>query len=283
MRDIHEIRRRIRAVEQTRKITNATYLISSSRVKRVLPGMDYNKLYLEHLEAAMSNILASSDDFDHPYLRARGMERNTYIVISGDKGMVGSYNSDILKFALPYLKCDGMHYLMTVGVTAERFFLKNGIQPDVKMAGPSHEITLEYARHMTQDIFRLYDLMVIDEVYVIYTQFINSVRSKPCIRRLLPLDTGMANVLEHRHDMVFHPSAHELLDMLVPQYTLGILYGALMNAYASEHCARINAMQSATNNADDIMKDLKLQYNIARQSAITQELTEITAATLALE
>lgn len=281
MRSMNEIRHHIRAVEQTRKITNAMNLISSVRIKKIMPQVEYNRRYLIHVQSAMNHVLASSEDFDHIYLRDRGDKHTTYIVIAGDKGMVGSYNSDILKYAMTHMDLTKDHHLITLGIEASRFFMKQGIQPDREIAGASQDPSLIYARHLQQDIFRMYDEHKTDRVYVIYMSFINSVRYEPKIIRLLPVVTDDIQGTNPDVGMVFHPTAEDVFHYLVPQYAIGILYGALMQAYASEHCARMNSMDNATRNADELLKGLRTSYNIARQAAITQEITEITGAALA--
>ncbi len=281
MRDMLEIRRRIRAVEQTRKITNAMYLISSAKVKKLVTHMAYNKLYVDNMHSAMQDTLRALEDINHPYLRDRGDKRKAYIVIAGEKGMAGAYNADVLKFALPHVKTGD--YLITVGQNAGQFFKKQGVFPDVQIRESAQEPIIREPRHIIQDVFRLYDEDLVDQVYVIYTKFISTVKSFPCMERLLPLATVPATQNTYQQEMLYHPSPREMFHLMVPQYTVGILYGALMQAYAAEHCARMNAMQSATRNADEMLKKFKVQYNLARQAAITQEINEITSAAQALQ
>ncbi len=283
MTNMNEIRHHIHAVEQTRKITGAMHLISSARIKKILPHMDYNREYLERIESSMRHVLASSDSFDHKYLRERKGHHATFIVVAGDKGMVGAYNADVLKFAMTCIQQYPEHHLITMGIMAERFFKAHGMEPNQSIIGASQDPSLYYARHLMQDIFRMYNAHETDRVYLIFMSYTNSVRWVPRVIRLLPIRTRAAAHFHEDRDpgMIYHPSPEEVFQLLVPQYTLGILYGALMQAYASEHCARMNAMQSATRNADEILAKLKSAFNIARQSAITQEITEITGAAMA--
>ncbi len=285
MTGMNEIRHHIKAVEQTRKITGAMHLIASARIQRIMPQMDYNSRYLLRLLDSMRHILASSDDFDHPYLHDRGDKRRLFIVMAGDKGMVGSFNSDILKFALEKVLAAPERYLITVGIEAVRFFQKHGIEPDKQVIGASQDPSLFYARHMMQDVFKLYDARQIDSAYMIHMRYYNSVSYAPKMRRLLPVDTtliDMDNIAQYKDvGMIYHPSPDESFRLLAPQFTLGQIHAALMQSYCSEHCARMNAMQSATKNADEILDRLKSAYNIARQAQITQEITEITSAAMA--
>lgn len=281
MQNINEIRHHIRAVQQTRKLTNAMHLVSSARMRRIMPAVEHNRLYQSHLESTMNDILESSETYDLPYLRDRGDVRKTYIVIAGDKGMVGSYNNDVLKFAQPYIE-DGDHSsLITLGMMASRFFSRLGHQPDIEIYGASQDPSLENTRHITQDIFRLYDSRDIDQVYIIYTEFVNTAKWYPCVRRLLPLDVTRFNDIQKKEAMIYHPSPEQVFRRLTPQYILSSIYDALMKSYASELCARMSSMQESTRNADGLIKKLTIRYNMARQAAITQEITEIMGSAMA--
>lgn len=282
MQNINEIRHHIRAVQQTRKLTNAMHLISSARIRRIMPAVEYNQDYQAHIESAMNDILESSETYDLPYLRDRGEAHKTYIVIAGDKGMVGSYNNDVLKFAQPYVESSDTSGLITLGIMASCFFSRLGHQPDIEIYGASQDPSLENARHMTQDIFRLYDSRSIDQVYIIYTEFVSTAKWYPCIRRLLPLDITRFKNIQKKEEMLYHPSAEQVFRRLMPQYILSSIYDALMKSYASELCARMNSMQESTRNADELLKKLTTRYNMARQAAITQEITEIMGSAMSV-
>ena len=287
MQNINEIRQHIRAIEQTRKITNAMHLVSSARMKKVMPQLDYNRMYFARVQNAMQEILAASDNDvteSHPYLADRGSSHITYIVVSGDKGMAGAYNENILNFAWDKMQGCQERHLITVGVTASMFFKSKGVIPDIEVMGASQDPSLVNARHLSRDLFNFYDMGLTDRVYVIYTAFFGTARYFPRIRQLLPIELSSypPAPVRHEHEMIYHPSPKEVFDLLAPQYTIGILFGALVQAYASEHCSRMNAMQSATQNADEMLRKLKTQYNISRQASITQEITEIAGAAQAL-
>ncbi|MEZ4358119.1 MAG: ATP synthase F1 subunit gamma [Eubacteriales bacterium] len=280
MQNANEIRSHINAVAQTRKITNAMQLVASSRMKRVLQQIGYNQKYLSRVRSTMKHILQSSKDVTHQYLKSRG-DKRTYIVISGDKGMAGAYNANILSFSWKEMSKHPGSALISVGTMASNFFRERGIDPDIELIGITQNPTLYSAREIAFDILDFYDGKLTDEVYIIFTPYGVS-QNSPIMYRLLPI--LLSDYVEkeedavHAEDIIYIPSSRELFDLLVPQYLIGVVFGSLVHAYASEQFARMNAMQSATRNADEILKKLKMQYNLARQTAITQEITEITGA-----
>lgn len=282
MQNTHEIKRHIDAVRQTRKITGAMELISSARLKKILKHMEYNGVYLSRVQSAMKDILTSPHPVEHPYLKTGTGKKRLYIVIAGDKGMVGSYNSAILHFAYDEIqKCRESCMLFTIGIVAGDFFRSKGLPPDFEMPGLSQNPSLYNARQLMETVVDLYDRHEARSVYVIYTNFSKGSSAKPSLRRVLPIrisDYTDIQLNEPEHEIVYSPSANEVFERLVPQYLVGILFSALIQSYASEHFARRNAMHQATENADELIKQLQLQYNTARQTAITQEIAEISGA-----
>ena len=197
-----------------------------------------------------------------------------------------SYNAKVLEFALQYLQPqEEGGGLVTLGHTADAFFEARGITPDVSYSGVVQDPTLDRARGMLYDVLRMYESGLADEILVIYTSFYGETKNQPVMRRLLPIklaDYGDVKQAQELSEILYEPSAQVVFDMLVPQYVLGILFGVLVQAYASEHYARMTAMQRATQNADEMLEQLTVRYHMARQSAITSEIAEITGAALAL-
>jgi F-type H+-transporting ATPase subunit gamma len=282
MQKANEIRHRISADEEIRKITNAMYLVSTSRLRKVLQHIEYNNTVFRRIQTAMKDLLEHTDNVTHPYLTKRSGNRCTYVVIAGDKGLAGSYNSDILNLAMSYMEEHGKERsLISVGLVAGEFFRAHGMHPDVEVLGTIQDPTLSNARKITFDILEMYDKNLTDEVHVIYTSFFGETKNKPVARRLLPLMISDYDDIEdspHAETLTYEPSANEVFSHLVPQYLIGILFGAIVQSYAGEHYARMNAMQSATKNADEMLRMLKMQYNMARQTAITEEIIEISGA-----
>ena len=280
MASVNEIRQRIDAVEQTRKITGAMELVSSTRMRRVMSHIEYNREYFSHIRRTMREILTNSDEISHPYLEGRPEGRRTYIVISGDKGLCGAYNANVLALADSELESHPGSSLITIGNTAELHYRRKGIIPDITMYGIVQDPTMRAARRISREIMMLFDQNLTDDIHVIFTSFYGESKNKPTEFRLLP-------VMLHDYDdvtdaeldeVVYEPSAEDVFEQLIPQYMMGLIFGVMVQAYAAEHYSRMNAMHSSTQNAGDMLKSLTTQYNMARQSAITNELSEITGA-----
>ena len=281
MPGINEIRRHISAVEQTRKITGAMEMVSSNRMKQVMGHIDQNRLYFANIRRMMKEILTSSQDVSHPYFTGRPRDHNTFIVMSGDKGLCGSHNSAILSYAHMRLKETPGSALVTLGHTADDYFYSHGIVPDINLLGIVQDPTLSKAREVARELTYLYAEELTDGVNIIYTSFYGESKGKPVEFRLFPIklhDYDDVSDAEEMHEMMYHPSAQAMLDYLIPQYAIGLVFGVMVQAYASEHFARMNAMRSATTNARDMIGRLNTQFNLARQSTITNEIAEITGA-----
>lgn len=285
MQNISEIRHHINAVAETRKITGAMQMVASSRMKKVMPHIEYNQKYSVRLQSTMKEILQSSQEIVHPYLQNRSGGRRTYVVVAGDKGMAGAYNTNLLQFAYAEISAHPGSYLITLGLKTHQFFRRKGIVPDLEIESYAQDPSLANARALSYHMMALFDEQRTDEIYIIYTMFSGPVKNTPVIQHLLPLlltDYDQFQTSAPERDVLYLPSPQEAFDFLVPQYIVSRIFAALVQAYASEHFARMNAMQSANRNADELLKRLKLQYNMARQAAITQEISEISGAVEAL-
>lgn len=277
-----EIRHHIAAVEQTKKITGAMEMVSSTRMKRVMSHIEQNRRYFDNVQRMMKEVLVTAQDVSHSYLCEVPEDGHcTFIVISGDKGLCGSYNHNVLQLALDSINEKPKHSIITIGNTAEEFFRSRSMAPDVTLLGIAQDPALTRARMLVRDIMNIYDSGETDEVRIVYTSFYGETKNKPVVRRLLPIrldDYSSISGAEKLSEIMYHPSPQKVFDLLIPQYILGILFGVMVQAYASEHFARMNAMHSATTNAQDMLKSLRTKYNIARQAAITNEIAEITGA-----
>ena len=280
MQKTNEIRHHIAAIEQTRKITGAMEMISSNRMRQVMSHIEHNRRYLTYIRRTMKELLTSSQDVSHPFFKTRLRGHCTYVVISGDKGLCGSYNSSVLNFALEKIKAHPGSGLVTLGHTAESFFHSRGMTPDICLLGIVQDPTLNRARDVARDLTNLYESELTDELRIIFTSFYKT-KGVPVEIRFMPVmldDYKDIRDAEALQEIMYHPSPQIVLDMLIPQYVIGLTFDAMVQAYASEHYARMLAMHSATTNAEEMIDDLQTKYNLARQSAITNEIAEIAGA-----
>ena len=286
MSSVEEIRHHIRVVEDTSKLTRAMYLISSAKMKRALRMHDQNLQYFDEVRATIAFILQTTDFKNRParaenrYFCEHG-QKACYLVIAGDKGMCGGYNSDVLKLALQSMT-DGKHtitHVFTVGHKSREFFLRQGIDVDAHFMHISQNPTLYHARRVVASLIDLFISKQADEVYIVYTTMKKNGERQPVVQRLLPMlveDFEHVTPLETDvHRVSFMPSAVEVVRAMVPHYLIGIVYSALVQSYASENRARMSAMDNATRNANDMLAGLRIEMNHVRQNVITQEITEI--------
>ena len=269
MANIREIQSRINSVRDTMKITNAMYMISSG------------------LQGEISRILRHLPELRHRFFDQRAEipkdERKIgSIVITADKGLAGAYNHNIVKVEEEILSKPGIHKLFVVGELGRHYFAKRGVQIDTNFRYTVQKPTMHRARDISGSIIDQFLDGELDEVYVVYTRMENSVQADAEVMKLLPLERADFNVMKmplnmYREEIDLYPSAEHVMDRIVPNYVNGMIYGALVEAYASEHNARMMAMKSATDSAEGLIKELSIVYNRARQAAITQEITEVCA------
>ncbi len=290
MESISEIRHHIGAVEQTKKITNAMEKVSSAQMKKFAARIPYNTEYFQHMQSIMKDILMSSTDINHPYLVQHPGNRRTFLVIAGDKGMAGNYNSSILNSAYEAIKqCDDYH-LVTVGVIATAYFRKKGIEPDFEAVGVAQDPSIRNAVDLATPLMEYFDQNQTDEIwmhYTVYEEADGHVVNRAHKRRLLPLLLENFEHYQSETDLsnqpMYSPSGQKLFDQMVPQLIISQIFDGLVQSYAGEQFARMNAMKSATDNANELLEKLRLTLNMARQSQITQEIAEISSAALAQE
>ena len=290
MDNLNDISNRISAVEETRKITNAMKLVSSSRVKKILKSLEYNTLYYEKVTATMKDILAAvgNDSIDHPYFigHDKKIKSDAFLIFAGDKGLAGAYNHNLLDFAFENVKKEENPSIITIGNIAQEYFNKHRIPSSGYRLRFPLEQTLNNARRIETAIKDLFDREYVDEVYLIYTSFFGKSKNKPVKQLLLPIKRGQNLVIAEdakSNEIMYIPSAKQTFDLLIPQYIMAIIFDVLVQVYAGEQYARMNAMDASTQNADEILKKLKLQYNLARQASITNEIAEVAAASLMQE
>lgn len=283
MASITEIRTRMKSIEQTLKITNAMYLISSSKMKKAKKQLEDVEPYFEKVFSTIADILRHSPELDHPYFdhRVDSHPRKTgYIVITGDKGLAGAYNHNILKLAESHLYDTEAPSLFVVGQVGRHYFQQKKIKIDVEFMYTAQDPTMARARDMSDTMIDLFRRKQLDEVYILYTKMISPLAMEPKMLKLLPLDKDEVKAASpkkerYREILNYVPSVDAVLNNLVPGYVKGMIFGAMVESFCSEQSARMTAMDSSSENAREMIRELSLLYNRARQAAITQEITEI--------
>ena len=242
--------------------------------------------YFYNMQSAIARILRHIPDIQHPFFSVRHLipteERKiATIVVTGDKGMAGAYNHNITKMTEEFMaNTPGHHKLYVLGVVGRQYFSKKDVDMDGSFRYTVQKPTMHRARMISEEVIRGFLEREVDEVHIIYTQMQNAVVMEPVNMQLLPLKKTSFSPLEmpaevHQEEIEMFPSAEGVLDIMIPNYLTGVIYGCLVEAYASEHNARMTAMQSSTDSAKKMLQDLSIQYNRARQAAITQEITEV--------
>jgi F-type H+-transporting ATPase subunit gamma len=286
MANMGDIKHSIHSISETEQITRAMHLISTSKMRKAIAKFESNRIYYERVLSTIKDILLHTRDISHPYIGESDGKRAAYIVIAADKGLCGGYNHNVLELALRHMQENEERYILTVGQEARAFFDRRGYMVDVEFLHVSQNPSLYNARNITIDILELFENNIMDEVYIVYTHFISALKQEPIVQKLLPLSMsglrGVETEATYTAELNYHPSPKEVFDTLVPQYIIGFVYGCLVQSYASEQCARMTAMESATDNAEKMIDNLTKEYNRARQQAITKEISEIMGALEAL-
>jgi len=272
-----EIKNRIRSMESTKQITKAMEMVAASKLRRAQAQVLNSRPYFEILYSTINDIVDANRDFSSPYLTQRPVKKAAYVVIAGDRGLAGGYNSNILKLALSEMEGKDA-VVLPVGKKAVDFYKSRNLPLLTESYREAEDVSVSDCFSIAKTLCKAYRAGEIDEIHVAYTNFVSVLSQTPATLRLLPLlrqTTGREG--KASMDIVYEPDSVEVFDAIVPEYLGGILYGALCESRAAEQAARRTAMDSATQNADEMIADLSLKFNRARQAAITQEITEIVA------
>lgn len=299
MANAREIQGRIHSIQDTMKITKAMYMMSSIKLRKAKQNLENTEPYFESLQEQLSDIMLHYPDIEHLYFdnrpedRAETYKRTAYVIITGDRGLAGAYNHNILKESVKIIDADdGPHRLLVVGELGRHFFRSQGYELEEGFEYSANNPSIHRARVIAEWIVELYKEEQIDRVVCIFTQMINSVASEIRVEHILPLKTSQFVTQEYleqakadkiNHDWYrIYPSPKRALEKLVYNYVTGFMYGALVESSASEENARMMAMKSATDNAEAMLSELSIEYNRVRQAAITQEITEVIGGAKAL-
>ena len=272
-----EIKNRIRSMESTKQITKAMEMVAASKLRRAQAQISNSRPYFQIFYSAIQEILQANRDFQSPYLLERPVKKRLYIVIAGDRGLAGGYNSNILK--LVYAEMEQTEaVVLPIGKKAVDFFRARKIPALTEQYAEAADVDIGDCFSISKQLSSAYLAGEFDEIRVAYTTFVSVLTQNPATMRLLPLSRDeQTGEPVSRSRVIYEQDSESVFASIVPEYLGGILYGALCESRASEQAARRAAMDSATQNADDMIADLSLKFNRARQAAITQEITEIVA------
>lgn len=290
MKNINEINRNIDAVEQTRHITNAMYMLSVTAMRKGMTQIEWNRRYMRYVCGAVKDILEKSPEVRNAYITGTGeaKDRQTaFLVIASDKSLCGAYNQNIaavLRQQLQRVQSEGREAIVyTAGQKLAEILRSRNIRVYRNFDGASQVPSMHHAYAMAQESIDVFLREDVQDVYVIFTDYVSAAEQPVVCHRLLPLAVENFDALKLQlpdfAKMTYEPSVGAAYEKMVPEYLQGYIYGCLCNALVCENMARMNAMQSATHNADEMLKALDTAYNTARQQIITDELTEIAAAT----
>jgi F-type H+-transporting ATPase subunit gamma len=279
-----DIRRRIRSVQNTAQITKAMEMVAAAKLRRVQEAVQLSKPYLERLSEMLADIAPSVPYLKHPLLADRPVRRTGYLVITADRGLAGGYTSNVLRRALQEFrhKDRDTYVVFAVGRRGRDFFHRHGYPIAEEATGLPDAPTYPSISWLAQRVVQSYGREEFDELYLVYNEFINAVTQRPIVKKVLPL-SGIAARERPRVNFLFEPDEVAVMSALLPRFAEALVYQAVLDAKASEHGARMTAMGNATDNAKDVIHDLTLALNRARQAAITTQIAEVVGGAEALK
>ena len=272
-----EIKNRIRSMESTKQITKAMEMVAASKLRRAQAQVSNSRPYFEILSNTITSIIRSNRDFSSPYLKAREVKKVMCIVIAGDRGLAGGYNSNVLKMVQSEIQGkDAM--VLPIGKKAVEFFRARKVPALTESYAEAAELTVGDCFSISKMLSKAYLAGEFDEVHIAYTQFVSVISQVPSTKQLLPLVLAEdEEKAPYTSDIIYDPNNEEVFAAVVPEYLGGVVYGAVCESRASEQAARRTAMDAATSNAEEMIADLSLKFNRARQAAITNEIIDIVA------
>ena len=288
---LNDIKTKIASTKNTSQITNAMQMVSAAKLGRSEEAARNFQVYAQKVRKLLTDILHGngSGGSTNPMLISRPVKKTGYIVITSDRGLVGGYNASILKAVMELKEeyhPDGTGFeIICIGGMGADFFKARGIQPVYELRGLADQPSFDEVRKIISKTIEMYQNELFDELYVCYNHHVNTLTSQMRVEQMLPIVDLDPNEADEEYSLTFEleTSRDEILEQLLPQFAESMIYGAIIDAKTAENAAGMTAMQTATDNAKKVINDLTIQYNRARQAAITQEITEIVAGASALE
>lgn len=293
MATMRDIKRRKASIESTEQITKAMKLVATVKLQKSRAKAENSRLYFNMMYKTIQEMLKKSEGIDHEFLRVGSSAKKAIVVITSNRGLAGGYNANIVRLVTGSGIPAEDARIIAVGRKGRDALSRKGYEITSDHSDVINEPLFSDAMEITRELLAMFEKDEIGEIYLAYTSFKNTVSQVPKLMKLLPVDLEAVETEEALEEseglkadlllMNYEPNATEVLDAIIPKYMSSLIYGAFLEAVASENGARMTAMDSATNNAEDMIAKLSLQYNRARQGSITQELTEIIAGANAIE
>lgn len=271
-----DIKQRIRSMESTRQITRAMEMVAASKLRRAQDRIRDSRPYFEILYGTIAHIACTRPDFSSPYLTRREGKRVCCIVIAGDRGLAGGYNNNVFKLVQQEMEGKELSVL-PMGKRAVEHFRSRGVPIFTEAYSEAADVSIGDCFSLSKQLAKAYLAGELDEICVAFTNFVSVLTQTPAVLPLLPLSLTASSRPQPEAAALYEPDPQTVFDAIIPEYLGGVVYGALCESVASELAARRTAMDAATKNADEMIGNLNLQFNRARQGAITQEITEIVA------
>ncbi|MCL1064237.1 F0F1 ATP synthase subunit gamma [Shewanella benthica] len=286
MANAKEIKTKIASVQNTQKITSAMEMVAASKMRRAQERMAASRPYAENMRKVIGHVAQGSLEYKHPYLEVRETKRVGYIVVSTDRGLCGGLNVNLFKKVVADVKkqreAGAEVEFCAIGARSIQFFNSFGGPVSASASALGDAPSLKDLIGTVRVMLEAYNEGKLDRLYVVFNKFVNTMSQTPVIEQLLPLPKSESDVKTHRWDYLYEPDPKALLDTLLVRYVESQVYQGVVENIASEQAARMVAMKAATDNAGDLITDLELVYNKARQAAITQELSEIVSGAAAV-
>ncbi|EUJ40051.1 F0F1 ATP synthase subunit gamma [Brochothrix campestris] len=287
MASLLTIKQRISSTKKTSQITSAMKMVSASKLGKAERNARNYEPYANKIRNIVAH-LASNNSASDPMLENRPVHKVGYIVLTADSGLAGAYSSNVIKTAVKLIKerhnnNADEYEIITLGNMGYNFFKNNGYNVALQITGISDHPSFNEIQAIANDTIQLFVSGKIDELHMVYNHHVNPITNEQRVVQLLPVVSVEATATDALSAYEFEPSEEAVLRAILPQYIESLIFGSILDAKAAEHAARMTAMSSATDNAQEVIGDLTLQYNRARQAAITQEITEIVGGAAALE
>jgi F-type H+-transporting ATPase subunit gamma len=281
-----EIRSKIKSIQNTQKITKAMEMVAASKMRRAQQRMQSSRPYSEKIRVVIQHLAQAHPEYRHPYLLDREIKRIAFIIISTDRGLCGGLNINVFRKMLQVMKTwqqRGVEMeLCTVGTKGTTFFKRLGANIVAQASHLGDSPHLEQIIGTVKVMLDAFDEGRVDRLFVVHNEFVNTMTQRPVVEQLLPIHATPEEALKHHWDYIYEPDAKDVLDNLLKRYIESLVYQGVVENIACEQAARMIAMKSASENAGELIGDLQLAYNKARQAAITQEISEIVGGAAAV-